>query len=57
MGAVVGDFLDKPVAQGGLALDRYQASAILLVLIVSGLFFFRSKADMATGSHVRTSLV
>ena len=44
MGAVVGDFLDKPVAQGGLALDRYQASAILLILIVMGLFFLRSKA-------------
>ncbi len=44
MGAVVGDFLDKPVASGGLAFDRYQASAILLGLIVLGLFFFRFKA-------------
>jgi uncharacterized membrane-anchored protein len=44
MGAVVGDFLDKPVAQGGLALDRYQASTILVVLIVLCLFLFRSKA-------------
>ena len=34
LGAVVGDFLDKPVAQGGLALSRYTASAILGVLIL-----------------------
>jgi len=35
LGAVVGDFLDKPVAQGGLALSRYSASAVLLVAIVA----------------------
>ena len=34
LGAVVGDFLDKPLADGGLALSRYAASATLLVLIV-----------------------
>jgi uncharacterized membrane-anchored protein len=33
LGAVVGDFLDKPVTEGGLALSRYAASATLLVLI------------------------
>jgi uncharacterized membrane-anchored protein len=26
LGAVVGDFLDKPVSKGGLALNRYSAS-------------------------------
>ncbi|HXK58041.1 MAG TPA: hypothetical protein PLZ16_15485 [Gammaproteobacteria bacterium] len=31
LGAVVGDFLDKPVAAGGLALSRYSASAVLLM--------------------------
>ena len=35
LGAVVGDFLDKPVAQGGLALSRYTATAMLGVLIVA----------------------
>jgi uncharacterized membrane-anchored protein len=30
LGAVVGDFLDKPVDAGGLALSRYWASAVLL---------------------------
>ena len=33
LGAVVGDFLDKPIAQGGLNLSRYTATAALLVLI------------------------
>ena len=35
LGAVVGDFLDKPHAQGGLALSRYTASLGLLVVIVA----------------------
>lgn len=34
LGAVVGDFLDKPLAQGGLELSRYLATACLLVAIV-----------------------
>src|SRR3954468_2722848 len=34
LGAVVGDFLDKPHEQGGLALGRYSASLVLMVLIV-----------------------
>jgi uncharacterized membrane-anchored protein len=33
LGAVVGDFLDKPVDHGGLALGRFAASAVLLLLI------------------------
>lgn len=40
LGAVVGDFLDKPVASGGLALSRYTASATLLVLIALLIWFF-----------------
>jgi len=35
LGATVGDFLDKPLAQGGLALSRYTASATLTVFIVA----------------------
>jgi len=34
LGAVVGDFLDKPLDHGGLALDRYSATAALVVAIV-----------------------
>lgn len=34
LGAVVGDFLDKPHAQGGLELSRYLATACLFIAIV-----------------------
>ena len=40
LGAVVGDLLDKPVAEGGLALSRYTASAVLVVFIVVCIFAF-----------------
>ena len=43
LGAVVGDFLDKPISQGGLALSRYSASAVLLGLILSCIFIFSHK--------------
>jgi uncharacterized membrane-anchored protein len=33
LGAVVGDFLDKPVSAGGLELSRYSATTTLFVLI------------------------
>jgi uncharacterized membrane-anchored protein len=35
LGAVVGDFLDKPVANGGLDMSRYAASGVLVVAIAS----------------------
>jgi uncharacterized membrane-anchored protein len=35
LGATVGDFLDKPTNQGGLALSRPLASAVILALIVA----------------------
>ncbi len=44
LGAVVGDFLDKPIIQGGLALSRYSASAVLLVLIAASILIFSQKA-------------
>ena len=34
LGATVGDFLDKPIMEGGLALSRYTASIALLLVIV-----------------------
>ncbi|MBP7611135.1 MAG: hypothetical protein KA760_16695 [Steroidobacteraceae bacterium] len=34
LGAVVGDFLDKPLAAGGLDLSRFGASAVLMAFIV-----------------------
>jgi uncharacterized membrane-anchored protein len=49
LGAVVGDFLDKPHAKGGLELSHYIASFALLVLIVACIFIFPQKA--ANKSH------
>ena len=43
LGAVVGDFLDKPLANGGLALSRYTASIALLVVIVALIVIFPQK--------------
>jgi uncharacterized membrane-anchored protein len=44
LGAVVGDFLDKPIQNGGLALSRYSASATLIaaMLLLIALFPQRS---------------
>ena len=44
LGAVVGDFLDKPVAAGGLALSRYSASAALFAFILLSLLMFKQRA-------------
>lgn len=35
LGAVLGDFLDKPVEKGGLNLSRYQVSGLLLIFIIT----------------------
>ncbi len=43
-GAVVGDFLDKPINEGGLALSRYSASATLLVFIIACILIFPQRA-------------
>lgn len=43
LGAVVGDFLDKPISKGGLELSRFSASATLLALIVFAVFMFAHK--------------
>ncbi len=49
LGAVVGDYLDKPIAEGGLALDRFSASAALIVFITACLLLFKQRA--ATAAH------
>ena len=35
LGPVVGDYLDKPLGAGGMALSRYSASAALIVFIIA----------------------
>jgi uncharacterized membrane-anchored protein len=49
LGATVGDFIDKPVADGGLALSRPLASAVLAVIIVALLIVLPQRAH-ADGS-------
>jgi uncharacterized membrane-anchored protein len=49
LGAVVGDFLDKPFGSGGLDLSRYAASAALLLLMATFIFMFSHKP--ATRAH------
>jgi uncharacterized membrane-anchored protein len=44
LGATVGDFLDKPVDQGGLAFSRPIASAIIAVLIVACILLLPQRA-------------
>lgn len=48
LGAVLGDFLDKPREAGGLALSRYGASAALLALMVAGIALFPQRAARQT---------
>jgi len=43
LGAVVGDFLDKPLNAGGLALSRYSASLALFAFILGCILFFRQR--------------
>jgi uncharacterized membrane-anchored protein len=47
LGATVGDFLDKPVANGGLNLSRPLASAVLAALIVLAVVLLPQRA----GTH------
>ncbi len=44
LGAVVGDFLDKPIDHGGLALSRYTASGVLFLAIIGLIILFKPKA-------------
>jgi uncharacterized membrane-anchored protein len=46
LGATVGDFLDKPLSKGGLALSRPMASAVIAVLIVVCLLLIPQRAGV-----------
>jgi uncharacterized membrane-anchored protein len=51
LGATVGDFLDKPLDQGGLALSRPIASAVIAALMIGCILVLPQRA----GSHPRES--
>ena len=44
LGATFGDFLDKPVANGGLAFGRFYASAILAAVMVALILLLPQRA-------------
>jgi uncharacterized membrane-anchored protein len=45
LGATLGDFLDKPLASGGLSLSRYAASAVIAALIIAAIFLIPQRAE------------
>ena len=54
LGATVGDYLDKPVADGGLALSRPLASAVIAVFIVACLLVLRQRPGRHPGEAPAT---
>ena len=51
LGATIGDFLDKPLDQGGLALSRPIASAVISVLMIVCILLLPQRA----GDHPQRS--
>lgn len=50
LGATLGDLLDKPVAHGGLDINRFTASAVLTLLMIALIWFFPQKAGKHHGA-------
>ena len=55
LGATVGDFIDKPVTDGGLALSRPLASAVIAVIIVALLVVLPQRPGRHPGQKGRTA--
>jgi uncharacterized membrane-anchored protein len=55
LGATVGDFLDKPVDDGGLALSRPLASAVIAAFIIICLLVLPQRAGWHRGGSENTS--
>ncbi|MFC0387714.1 COG4705 family protein [Muricoccus vinaceus] len=49
LGAMVGDFLDKPLADGGLALGRFSASAVLAAFMLACILLLPQRAGRHPG--------
>jgi uncharacterized membrane-anchored protein len=45
LGATLGDLMDKPHAQGGMALSRYAASAVIAVVIVAAILVIPQRPE------------
>ena len=55
LGATVGDFFDKPIAQGGLDVSRPLATAIIAVLMVACIFLIPQRAGTHPGAQAKQS--
>jgi uncharacterized membrane-anchored protein len=55
LGATVGDFLDKPVRDGGLALSRPIASAVIAVFILACILILPQRAGQHPGQSAAPS--
>lgn len=53
LGATVGDFLDKPVAKGGLELSRTAATAVLLIAIAALIALLPKRAGGHPGGRTQ----
>jgi uncharacterized membrane-anchored protein len=51
LGATLGDLLDKPLANGGFAISRFYASAILAVIILTCVFVIPQRAGTHPGAQ------
>lgn len=51
LGATLGDFLDKPIDHGGLAISRFTASAILAITMIACIVIFPQKAGRHPGEN------
>jgi uncharacterized membrane-anchored protein len=53
LGATLGDLLDKPIDQGGLSVNRFLASAILVAIMIACVLIFPQKAGTHPGEGQR----
>jgi uncharacterized membrane-anchored protein len=51
MGATLGDFFDKPVEHGGLAMSRPLASLVILIVMAVLIFVIPQRAERHTGAE------
>src|SRR5882757_7469552 len=55
LGATLGDLLDKPLDNGGLAFSRFYASAILAVIIIACIVFLPQRAGRNPGVQAEST--
>jgi uncharacterized membrane-anchored protein len=50
LGATLGDLLDKPLADGGLEIGRFYATAVLAALMIACILLFKQNAGRHPGA-------